>query len=402
MNILFLGGLFNKSIYIENSKKNVQNAANSFQWNIINGLKKNKVESITVLNSVFIGSFPKDHKDFLINSYNWESTEGLIGQNVGFINLPLIKHITRLMNISKAIKRWANNQTPSKIILVYSMHTPFLYAIKVAKKINPNIKVCLIIPDLPQFMRLNSEPGFIYTILKTVDTKLIIKLLKYVDKYVLLTEAMAKPLNLSETDYLVIEGLVNIDDDILETNKIQNNEKKKILYTGTLNYKYGILTLLEAFKMIDMDYELQICGAGEAEDKITEMAKVDKRINFLGLLKREEVLNLQRNATCLINPRSSDGEFTKYSFPSKNMEYLLSGRPTIAHKLDGIPNDYDEYFIFIDNNSPASMAEKIIEVCETSPDLLNKFGKRARDFVLKEKNNIRQSEKILKFVGGIV
>ena len=38
-----------------------------------------------------------------------------------------------------------------------------------------------------------------------------------------------------------------------------------------------------------------------------------------------------------VNPRQNNEEFTKYSFPSKTMEYLASGVPVVAYKLDGIP-----------------------------------------------------------------
>src|SRR5690606_15738320 len=152
---------------------------------------------------------------------------------------------------------------------------------------------------------------------------------------------------------------------------------KSILYTGTLNKKYGILILLEAFELIKKDnYQLWICGAGEAEEDITKISANDHRIKFFGRVSRKEALRLQRKATVLINPRKSEEVFTKYSFPSKNMEYLLSGRPTIAYKLPGIPAEYEEYMFFIEDETAQGMAKKIIEACEKDPEELFEFGKK--------------------------
>mgnify|MGYP003303651866 CR=1 FL=1 len=43
---------------------------------------------------------------------------------------------------------------------------------------------------------------------------------------------------------------------------------------------------------------------------------------FTGKIDRSQVLALQRSATVLVNPRRNNEEYTKYSFPSKTMEYL--------------------------------------------------------------------------------
>src|SRR5690606_28854588 len=100
-------------------------------------------------------------------------------------------------------------------------------------------------------------------------------------------------------------------------------EFKTILYTGTLAKRYGIVHLLEAFALIkDQDYRLWICGDGDARDEVNEKVRMDPRITYFSQISRERVLKFQKKATVLVNPRKSEGEFTKYSFPSKTMEYL--------------------------------------------------------------------------------
>lgn len=58
-----------------------------------------------------------------------------------------------------------------------------------------------------------------------------------------------------------------------------------------------------------------ICGIGDSEKAIREAAEKDFRISFLGQLPRSEVLEWQKQATVLVNPRQNNEEFTKYSFP---------------------------------------------------------------------------------------
>ncbi|MCL5018898.1 MAG: hypothetical protein M1426_00240, partial [Patescibacteria group bacterium] len=62
MDILFIGGVFSKekeNDVLRKSRGVVQFAANNLQWNIINGLDFCKGSPISLINSVFVGSYPK-------------------------------------------------------------------------------------------------------------------------------------------------------------------------------------------------------------------------------------------------------------------------------------------------------------------------------------------------------
>ena len=113
---------------------------------------------------------------------------------------------------------------------------------------------------------------------------------------------MAKKLNI-RVPYTVMEGIA--PDESVEVDEAAASRfsgKRYVLYTGTLNYEFGIGTLLEAFnKISDPDLLLVICGFGEAEKAISESQ--DKRIIYLGKVDRREALALQRGATVLVNPR---------------------------------------------------------------------------------------------------
>ena len=406
MDILFLGGLFPKdeenSIY-KKSKGVVQFAANLLQWNIINGLDTCNDSPIKLLNSIFVGSYPKFYRDIYIKSYIWSHTTDANDMNVGFLNLFGIKQVWRGFAISKQIKKWATNKKQKKkAIIIYSMNTSFIYAAAKAKQINPDIHICLLCPDLPEFMSPGKDRGYIFRILKSVDRFFMNHYLKFIDSSVFLTKYMAERIDIGNRSWIVIEGVVNSKEfkfKQLKNNKEKENEKNIILYTGTLNKAYGIMELLEAFKMIDdPSIYLWICGAGEAQPEVEKLENSNFRVKYFGQVNRDYAVKLQQEADLLINPRTNQGEYTKYSFPSKIMEYMLSGTPTLLYRLSGIPDEYYNYLFTIEGDMPEDMARSIRQILNKSPEELAAFGVKAQKFVLAKKNQVVQAQKIIDLI----
>ena len=176
----------------------------------------------------------------------------------------------------------------------------------------------------------------------------------FADSFVFLTESMKELF--SEKPYSVIEGFLPY----CNFNYGNSREKKTVLYTGSLNPAFGITTLLSAFESIsDPDYRLWICGAGDGQRDVEAAAERDSRIIYKGFLPKSEIADLQTRCDVLINPRPADGEYTKYSFPSKTMEYLLSGSKVVMHRLDGIDEEYYRFIRTVDEHTPEAMARAI-------------------------------------------
>lgn len=402
LNILFLGGYFDKNYenYIQkNSKGSIQYAANKFQKNLINGFLKIDNIKLNIISAPFIGDFPKNFKKMRIKGSKILYKKNIKLEYIKFINFWGYRNISRKINLKKAIKKFAKSKENNKIIIIYSMHTPLLKAAYFAKKIDPTIHLCLVIPDLPQFMNLSEEKSLMYSLLKKVDIKISERIISNMDSFVLLTEYMKNKINISKKPYIVVEGIVDPEDYIGLLNDFENLENQTILYTGTLNKKYGVLNLIEAFSQIDNNnVNLILCGKGDTENIIQKYIIKDHRIKYLGQLSNEKILTLQKKATILINPRQDNEDFTKYSFPSKNMEYLMSGNPVICYKLKGIPDEYDDFFIYVKNNSINDLKKVINDVLSWPNEKRKEFGKRAKNFLLKKKNNVEISKKILKLI----
>lgn len=400
MDIAFLGGLFpeeTKDEIIKNSIGSIQNAANELQWNFVRGLDSNLVTPVKIINSLYIGSYPRRYKKLFIQSYRFRHTDNADDINVGFCNLSGFKYYFRKYSLKPHLKLWALDGKPNKVLIAYALTDAFVQSIKYVKQINPDIKTCIIVPDLPLYMNTTNKKSYIYSYLKNHDIRKISKSLLYIDGFVLLTKYMSEALGVN--NYVIVEGIAMESNIPTSISKNTDNNVKVILYTGTLNEKYGILNLINAFHAIDdPNYKLVICGYGDSLNKINEAIINDKRIIYKGLISNDEVRKLQAEATVVINPRQNIEEFTKYSFPSKNLEYLSSGTPLIAYKLDGIPDEYDNYIYYVDDNTVEALKNKIVEVCMKSTQELYLFGQEARRFVLNEKNHVKQTQKVLDMV----
>lgn len=397
--MIFIGGIFlsNKNEIFSKSIGPVQFAASNLQKNIIKGLELNLNEKLDIINAVFIGSFPKKFRSFNYKGEKHRNTESVFFEDIGFLNLPIIKQIHRTIEIHKSLVKWKKTNPKDKRIIIYSLHLPFVLAATHFKKSNNGYSITLIVPDLPEFMNFDEKVRPLFSFLKMIDTKLIYSRIKHVDSLVVLTEKMMEKMNVTNIPYVVIEGMCDPTEgrSIIQAAN-ENPNEKIILYSGSLHKKFGILLLIEAMLLLsDSSYKLWICGEGDAKNDILEATKSNNNITFFGQIERDDVLDLQSKCTVLVNPRSANDIYTMYSFPSKTFEYLLAAKPVIMDKLKGIPKEYYEYLYFVEEYSPKGFAEKIKELCNMSNIELLKIGQKCRDFVINEKNYIKQCEKII-------
>ena len=166
---------------------------------------------------------------------------------------------------------------------------------------------------------------------------------------------------------------------------------------GLLEDEFGVGFLIDSFKKADVENaELIFYGKGTSVEYIEEENKKDERIKYAGQLTNAEIIEKEKTATLLINPRPPVGQWTAYSFPSKNIEYISSGTPLVAFKLAGIPDEYDEYFYKIPSNESDEFAKTLKELLNKPDKELIEFGARAQKWVLENKNPKIQAEKILK------
>lgn len=405
-NIIFIGSFFPKELckrVKEESRGLTEFSNHNFEMSIIQGLKNSgvKAEIISIPN---VYSYPYHNSAFITHAEEYDDGNLHI-KSVGFCNLAVMNKINLMLSAARTIaatlKRMKNEYNvevwlnrPS-----YFIETALEIAYKIAKY---RPKDLLIIPDIPAFVSCLSPQNKFKEIIKNRLNKKSIVLASKFRKHVFLTDAMKDFFNNKPSlDYMVMEGLIDVDR-VPPYAKIRE-DKDVFLYTGTLREIFGVKNLVKAFEIAHLpNSELWICGSGDSADYIKQKSEENKAIKFFGLVDSDEALRLQHEATILVNPRTNSGEYVKYSFPSKTIEYLLSGRSVIAYQLPGIPDEYNEHLITPQDESVDSLAKTLEYTVSLNLQQRIKIGEKAREFIIKKKNSTTQVERILEFTETII
>lgn len=382
------------ALYPEDMKKRLMEegavldmAADTFERSIITGLYKQGVK-YTIITSPLIRwrnkkfSFIKGC-EFKCLDYN-ETHDYCVSK----LNIPVIGRIFDCFAVRKQLRQTLKKNSTASVI-INSLYTPFLLAYFTLWGVSR--KSCVVVEDLPQYMSGNRS--IFYRFAKAIDRIVVNFCLTKIDSYVLLSRHMIGTLP-RKNKCVVVEGIYNTTIG-LPPKKTKRGEIS-ILYTGGISRRYGVFDLIEAFTRIpDNNYRLYLCGNCDEMALMNKYLEQDDRILYLGLVKKEKVCELQRNATLLVNPRHSNKTFTKYSFPSKTMEYLASGTPTVMCNLQCLPEEYKEYIFLFDDESIEGYSRKIMDICSRDAESLLEFGKRASRFIMTQKNEVVQTKKIL-------
>lgn len=399
MNILFLGKFYPQTLITTlaaDSKGKAGMSNHNFEMSLINGLCQQKDISLKCMTVPSAYSFPYNNRCFFTRgeSYQYKNTHI---HSVGFCNLPVIKELwSTIALIFALIKVFSKYEDDKVDVIINTPNNGLLNALRLAKIFTrKKITQTVIIPDIPAMVTsMDKQHKIKGLVLKHRNTRSM-KMTSNSNGLVLLTEAMMDFVD-KPVPYIVMEGIVDVESMDGES---ESPTKEVILYTGTLRKIFGVMNLVQAFQKIKAaDVELWICGSGDSEEAIKAAANSDSRIKFFGLVDSQTALKMQRQATILVNPRTSEGEYTKYSFPSKTMEYLLSGKSVIINRLPGIPEEYYQYVYTPKDERVDAMAECISCVLADDRDSRNVKAQSGRNFIVSQKNSRIQTKRILEMI----
>ena len=179
----------------------------------------------------------------------------------------------------------------------------------------------------------------------------------------------------------------------------KKTEPRVCFYAGGVSKQYGLGNLVDGFRAADLpNTQLHIYGPGDYVEELKQIAQEDPRIFYGGMLLNTEIVTKEQEATLLVNPRPTEEAYVKYSFPSKTMEYMAWGTPVATTVLPGMPGEYHPYVYLLEDETAEGIARKLTEVLAASDEELFRKGTEARKFVLEQKNNVIQAQKILEML----
>lgn len=248
------------------------------------------------------------------------------------------------------------------------------------------VKTVAVVTDIPLLLE---QDGTYYK-------KKAMHYIKKYDKYVYLTEEMNQLCNPKNHPYCIIEGM------IIPTNTITQKSESdlfNLMYAGGLYKSNGIELLLHTFAKLDPSiFRLHLYGNGDCNDLVKDYASKYESIQYHGVVKNEVIMEQEQHVSLLVTLRDPKETFTKYSFPSKLMEYCSSGTPVLTTWLEGIPKEYEEYLIILEEYSEEALYQKILELSTMDHQEMQKLGLKARQFVEREKSHITQANKLLELI----
>lgn len=401
MKILYLGSVIKTEDCTKYLGPSV--AGNKMQIGILKGLQKILKTDLCVLTETPIASFPRENK-FFVKSGRIVLTNEIDARKVPFINIFILKQISLIISSFIMICKWAiKNRREKKIIICFNAFPYVSIPVILSSKLFHAKRVCIFADPPINVVKRN----YIGTIAKYLEDKSTVKNIKKFDGLVVLNKEAIKEYA-PDSKYILVDGGFDIDD--TPSNKpggqwlsMKENDSIKVVFSGALIEYNGIQNLIKAIKLVDSDQlYLEIYGSGPLENYVKQLSEKDNRIRFMGNISNSKMLKIQQESGILINPRLINDNISLYTFPSKVIEYLLSGVPVITTRLNGLTRDYLDNVFVAEDDSAIELAKTIDFVIKQDKENLIKRTTVARDFIIKNKNWGAHCENIYAFLKEIM
>lgn len=267
-------------------------------------------------------------------------------------------------NITRvAISAIENFHSKEFIIITDTLRVSLL---KAAKKISKlyGAKIVGMLTDNPNNLSFKNK-----TYVKTIKS-----LCESLDGYLSLTEKLANNLNPDKPNY-VFEGLVS-DFKYFKKDPIYDY----YFFCGSLYERYGVKNLIDAYHETSIKSKLVIAGTGPLSKYIEQLSLEDYRILYLTQLPKERIIGYEKNAKANINPRPINKDLDKESVPSKLLEYLSSGVPTISTKFEKLYDAFRNDVFWIEGSSKEDIKTALetfekVDQSEANKKALNAMSK---------------------------
>ncbi len=397
--LAFIGGCFPPEF--AHSYPGRSEAATHFQVNLLRELERCGVEEMGAISLFTVASFPQGPLWF--RGRRFHDWDGPYSHVPGFLNVLPVKPLYQALGMWRALATFIRGmQIPPQLLLIYNMDMPVSIPAVLAKR-KWQLPLVIILAELPVHRDIETlSLSFGRSMWWKVISSWQKKVLENCDAVISLPLAGIQEFSQSKPTLRLEGGLTREWEDNAAESPTQNT-RRVIAFSGGLTVYSGIRELLQAFDFLPgQDIELWITGHGVLAPEVEAAARRDSRIRYLGFLDRSEYRRVLRQATVLVNPRPSYILSHQYSFPSKLLEYLASGRPVISTCAGQVDKDYGEHLFLLREETPEALANLIASVLDRDPAELDNFGARGRQYVLTHKTWSTQGKRAYRFLSQLV
>lgn len=333
-----------------------------FGWSFVRALQS-AFSDVILASSIPVQNFPIVPRLYFFGQKFY--VRGLHGIALGFINVILLKHLTRLLSCFLILPLFMRRR---KIdwLFVHGVHSPYLIFGVFARLIG--YRVVVVLTDAPGVILPSDR--MLSRLLKRFDKFLVELALSFVDAVIALAPGLSEALA-PKKPALIFPGIMDSSLNFLPRVHANSSHPKTddshpftVVYAGGLNAAYGVDRLVEAILGFESSFpiRLKLYGRGDQEDRIRHLAHTDSRFFYGGFLDSVSIWPELCGADLLVNPRPTTELFASLSFPSKLIEYLSAGRPVLTTRIPSMPDILKPYYFFIDNESPQGIRDELMRV----------------------------------------
>lgn len=291
--------------------------------------------------------------------------------NISWHYIPIQRNIfQKIINGQKHINELMRTfATKDSIVFIDTINPALVHFTKHALK-NKSLKTVGICTDSPSNISGTSRSYTVYLLSHTNDYS----------GYIALTNGLNELFNSNDRPVLITEGIVT-------ANLVEKKTElgKYFFFGGALLPRYGVYELIKGFKLFSKakkGYKLFISGHHGNIKMIAEAIAGDKNIIFLGGITNDECLAYEKGAIACINPRPFSEDLDRYSVPSKTLEYLTSGNPTLSVKNSKLQKTLGDYIIWIKSSTEKNIEAALKHVVSLTKKERDILGKNAEKKVL--------------------
>ena len=198
--------------------------------------------------------------------------------------------------------------------------------------------------------------------------------------------------NLYGISAIVIRNIPKIEHINQKNFEIDAEEKKVILYQGSVNIGRGIELMIDTMALLD-EYLFIVIGDGDILEQLKEKVSnlsLHNKVKFLGKKTPEELKELTPNATIGMSLEEDLGLNYRYALPNKIFDYLHANVPVIVADLPEMRSLIKKHPIgeILIERTPKTLAKTIINMTNISYEKELKTAK-------KELNWSKEKEKLI-------
>jgi len=379
MRLLFLG--YAVSGIEANRLEGASIAGNRMQLGIINALTDQP--NGVILDAVTVWPIAPFHQSATLCV-----REGVIdlgdlksAKRVGFLNLPVLKQLIQILAVMRTGTRLARVHEYD-YVFAYNMFPQVGVPAWLIGRLFRIPVVCLLAD--PPIDHLPSRRGISKAVMHAYFA-LTTRLLRTCAGVIVLNQCAAERYA-PQAARLLMDGAVDVDSAPGVIQRVQGGPKR-VVFTGSLVEYNGIMELIEAMRLVrSEDVVLDLYGIGPLAEFARRAARTEPKINYHGRVSSDAIPGIQQEAFLLINPRRVDDPMSEVTFPSKILEYMLSGTPVLSTKLNGLTEEYEGKMFFMSHGTAEEIAHAIDDLVRRAPDELRDTAQRAREFVVEERS----------------